>query len=332
MKKLICIVLSILMLISILSVVGCSKEEPKVSFGLGVYSEATKATNAEGETNGQGAVSITAAAITVDADGKVVACDVDTADITVSYTSEGKAVANDSFKTKRELGDGYNMKAYGGAAKEWFEQADAFETVVIGKTLDEIKALVADADKGTDEVVNAGCTIMVADFVLAIEKAFANAKESDATAASKVTLGAYTEQKTQDADGDKAGYNQIETTFVAGATDAEGTIVAASSDCVQVQFTFTAAGASTYEIKDIKSKKEAGANYGMSSYGVDLNGDGEVKEWFEQAAAFDTACVGKKAGDLNALLGENGYANSELQTAGCTIAINAFVKAAAKIG
>ena len=49
--------------------------------------------------------SVTAVAITVDADGKVVACELDTAQNKVSYTAEGKAVANKEFKTKYELGD-----------------------------------------------------------------------------------------------------------------------------------------------------------------------------------------------------------------------------------
>ena len=173
---------------------------------------------------------------------------------------------------------------------------------------------------------------MIKEFVLAVEKAFANLADSAATATAKVSVGTQTEQSTQDATADKAGYNQVETTFVAAATDADGKILVASSDCVQVKFTFAADGASTYEIKDVASKRELGKNYNMSAYGADLNGDGVVKEWFEQADAFNAACVGKKAGDVNSLLGENGYANGDLQTAGCTIAISAFVKAAAKLG
>ena len=60
-----------------------------------------------------------------------------TASNTVKFTADGKAVASAEFKTKYELGKDYNMVAYGGATKEWFEQADAFETVVAGKTLTE---------------------------------------------------------------------------------------------------------------------------------------------------------------------------------------------------
>ena len=53
------------------------------------------------------------------------------------------------------------MVAYGGAAKEWFEQADAFNALCVGKTATEIKALCAADNYGTDEVKTAGCTILV---------------------------------------------------------------------------------------------------------------------------------------------------------------------------
>lgn len=332
MKKLLCVVLSVLMLLPAFAFTGCGKEEA-LQFGLGVYTNVSKASSATEDTAGQGKVAITAAAVTVDAAGKIVACVLDTADITVSYTADGKAVANDGFKTKYEMGTDYNMVKYGGSAKEWFEQADAFESVVVGKTLDEVKALVADANKGTEEVINAGCTIMINEFVLAIEKAYNNVAASGVTAAHTLKLGAHTEQSAKDATEDKDGQNQIETTFFAAAVDAEGKVVAASSECVQVKFTFDAKGASTYDLsKTVLGKKELGAGYNMSAYGTDLNGDGVVKEWFEQAAAFETACIGKTAAEIVSLMGDNNYGVADLQSAGCTILVNGLVKAASKIG
>ena len=332
MKKLLCVVLSVLMILPAFVFAGCGKAET-LKFGLGVYTNVSKASAATEDTAGQGKVAITAAAVTVDAAGKIVACVLDTADITVSYTADGKAVANDGFKTKYEQGAGYNMVAYGGAVKEWFEQADAFEGVVAGKTLDEVKALIADANKGTEEVINAGCTIMINEFVLAIEKAYNNAAASGVTAANTLKLGAHTEQSAKDATEDKDGQNQIETTFFAAAVDADGKVVAASSECVQVKFTFDAKGASTYDLsKTVLGKKEQGANYNMSAYGTDLNGDGTVKEWFEQAAAFDAACIGKTAAEIASLMADNNYGVADLQSAGCTILVNGLVKAASKIG
>ena len=331
MKKLLCLSLSVLMVVSM---IGCKKEETKetLKFGLGVVTEVSKASNAEADVNGQGKATTNVAVVTVDAAGKIVACQLDTADATVAYTADGKAIANESFATKYELGDAYNMVAYGGAVKEWYEQADAFESVVCGKTLDEVKALVAGEGKGTEDVINAGCTITITEFVQAIEKAYNNAVASDVTAEHTLKLAADTEQSCTDATEEKAGTNQLATTFVAFAVDAEGKIVAASSDCVQVKFGFDVTGASTFDLTEaVASKKEQGTNYGMSAYGTDLNGDGVVKEWNEQAAAFDAACVGKTVAEVEALAGADGYGTADLQTAGCTMAVDGFVKAAAKL-
>ena len=326
MKKTVSLLLCIFIMLSTLTLFGCTAKENPLKFGLGVYTAVSDAGNADGDANGQGKATITAAAITVDADGKVIACDLDAADITVAYTGEGKAIANDSFQTKAEQGDRYNMKAYGGAVAEWYEQANAFESVVAGKTLTEIQALVAEGDKGTAEVIRAGCTITVAAFVHAIEKAFADLSESDATSAASVKLGIHTEQTLSDAVEEKDGKNQIETTvFAAAVTD--GKIVAASNDCIQLAFTFDAKGASTYDLtKAVVGKKEAGDSYGMKTYG------GAAKEWYEQSAAFDTAALGMTAGDISSLLGKDNYGNAELQAAGCTILVNGLVRAASKIG
>ena len=133
-KKILCVCLSLLMALSALAFAACGKKAETVKLGLGIHTT-TKATSANEDANGQGQATMTVAAVTLDAAGKITACQLDCADSTVAYTGEGKAVANDSFKTKYEAGKDYNMVAYGGAAKEWFEQADAFETVVVGKTI-----------------------------------------------------------------------------------------------------------------------------------------------------------------------------------------------------
>ena len=330
MKKLICIMLSALMLLSVAAFVGCDKadvKQPALKMGLGVYTSAPSVTDATEEKDGKGNVAITAAVITVDADGKVVACQLDTADLTVNFTNEGKAVASTGFKTKYEQGKDYNMVAYGGAAKEWFEQADAFETFVVGKTLADIKAAVAEGDKGNADVAAAGCTIKINEFVGAIEKAFANLTDSAATADSALKLGMNVEQTTADATEEKDGSNQVETTIFAAAVDANGKVLTAASDCVQVKFTFNATGASTLDTtKAIASKRELGANYGMVAWG------GAAKEWFEQADAFNTLCVGKTATEIVALCAADNYGTDEVKTAGCTILVSGLAKAAAKIG
>lgn len=326
MKKSFVLVMCLILALSTLFV-GCGSKEPAtLKFGMGVYSSAPAVTDATADKDGSGKLDVTVAAVTVDANGKIVACALDTASNTVNFTAEGKAVAKTEFKTKYESGKDYNMVAYGGAKKEWFEQADAFEALVAGKTLDEVKALVAAENKGNAEVVAAGCTIMINEFVGAIEKAYNAAADSGVTAENTLKVTAATEQTCTDATEDKDGSNKVSTTVFAAAVDKDGKVVAAASDCVELAFSFDTKGASTLDTsKAIVSKKEQGTNYGMVAYG------NAKKEWFEQAAAFDAACIGKTADEIAGLIAEDGKGVADLQSAGCTIYVSGFVKAASKI-
>lgn len=297
-------------------------------FGAAVYVSGVAATSATEDKAGEGTANVTGAAVLVDADGKIVACDLDTMQNKVSYDFEGKAIANAEFKTKRELGDAYNMVAYGGAVQEWYKQADAFEALIVGKTVAEIKALIVEGNKGNDEVVAAGCTIMIDEFIAAIEKAVANATtEVAADATLKVRMS--TTQTCTDATEDKNGSNKVET-YVYGAAMKDNKVLAGSSDCVQVEFGFDYFGESTFDAtKAILSKREQGDAYGMVAYG------GATKEWFEQADAFDALCVGKTGADIGGMVitaGEDaGKGIEEVVNAGCTIYVSGFVAAASKI-
>ena len=338
MKKIFSTLMCVMMLLSLVSLAACGEKKNSGSsetlkFGMGVYTEVSKATNAEGDTNGEGEVVHTVAAVLLDKDGKIVKCAIDTADNKAAYTAEGKFVEAGEFKTKYEQGNDYGMKAYGGAKKEWFEQVDAFISVVEGKKLDEVKAIVAEDGKGKDDVQSAGCTITVSEFVLALEKAVKDAKDSKATADGKLKLGIVSTQvgDSKDATAEADGVNEIDTTFAAAVLDKESKVVEMTTDSVQIKFTFDAKGTSTFDkAADFATKKEKGKNYGMSSYGADLNGDGTVKEWFEQGAIFDDACKGKTAAEISALATDKGYGIDSLQTAGCTININDMIKAAVK--
>ena len=328
MKRFLAFSLCMLMLACV-AFVGCDKTENNtddsvVKFGAGVYVSNLSATDATEDKNGAGKLDVTVAAVTVDENGRIVSCALDTASNTVGFTFDGKAVANEEFKTKYELGDAYNMVAYGGAVQEWYAQADAFEAVVAGKTLDEVKALVSEGNKGTEEVVNAGCTVMINEFVGAIEKAY-NAASAEVKADAALKVKVATEQTCADAEEEKNGSNKVAVNVFAVAEDADGKVLAASSDCVEVTFTFDMNGVSTLDTtKEVLSKKEQGVSYGMVAYG------GAQKEWYEQAAAFDAACVGKTADEIASFVGEDGRGVEEVQNAGCTIYVTGFVKAASK--
>ena len=62
------------------------------------------------------------------------------------------------------------MVAYGGATKEWHEQAAAFDAACVGKTATEIAGFVAEDGKGVEDIQAAGCTIYVTGFVKAASK------------------------------------------------------------------------------------------------------------------------------------------------------------------
>ena len=317
MKKILTVLLATLMVVSLFAFVGCGNEaEATLKLGLGV-SISGSATDAA-DTAGNDQLTVTAAAVLVDDAGKIVKAFIDCADSKVGHTADGKAVVTESFKTKYELGAGYNMVAYGGATKEWFEQADAFW------------ALVAEDFKGTADVQAAGCTIYVSDFAKAVEKAINNAVASNATANDTLKLGVATSQTATDATAEAKGSNKIETYLFAAAVNAEGKIVAASSDCIEATFEFDATGKTAFDASaQILSKKEKGDNYGMTNPAY---GGTATKEWYEQAAAFDAACLGKTASEVAGLMSADYKGNADVQAAGCTIYVSGFVKAASKIG
>ena len=323
MKKLLSVIMVTVMLLSVLSLAGCSKAET-LKFGLGTVAYTEDVKSVQDTANGSAGVVSTVAAVLLDKDGKIVKCEIDSADCTLNFTPKGEYVAVSEFKTKYELGSDYGMVAYGGATKEWFEQADAFESVVAGKTIDEVKALVANEGKGNDEVVNAGCTIAIADFVSALEKAVKNAKDSKATKDATLKLGIISTQTGTNAKADTAGSNEVETTISAIATNNDGKVIAAVTDAYSASVAFDAKGVTSTKAGEITTKLELGSDYGMVAYG------GAAKEWFEQAAAFDAQLIGKTSDDISKLVTTEGKGTDEIVNAGCTIAVSDMVKAAVK--
>ncbi len=329
MKKIICVALSVLLILSMAALTGCGAQTLKI--GVGVQAVVSEVKDASADGNGSATVDETVAAVLVDGNGKIVAATIDVLSYGAAFTAEGKFVPVTEFTTKREAGDNYGMVAFAGAKKEWYEQADAFCALVVGKTADEVKALVATDAKGTDEVINAGCTIYVSDFALAIDKAIANAKECDASAKDTLKIGVNAVQgECKDATEDANGASKVVADFAAVALSADGKVTAAMSDCVDASVAFDNVGKCKTEMGTIiLSKRAQRDDYGMAKYGQDLNGDGKVLEYYAQEDALDAAIVGKTADEIGALV-VNGYGVEEIQTAGCTIAISGAVKAIVK--
>ena len=116
-------------------------------------------------TDGKVDIELTAAAVILDESGKIVSCKIDTAQNQLSV-ADGILGDAPEFLTKAERGDDYNMRGASGIGKEWFEQIDAFENYVVGKTADEVTSIdTADAD------LLAGCTINTSGIISTVAKA-----------------------------------------------------------------------------------------------------------------------------------------------------------------
>ena len=141
----------------------------------------------------------------------------------------------------------------------------------------------------------------------------------DTAATYTLGLGVVVEQSV----GEKA---QVDATFAAVVTDAEGTIVAVDLDVAQSKGVKTEAGVYTAEGFDARTKTEKGPDYGMtvaSPIGA---------EWDAQMAAFEAWAIGKTVDYIAAveLVESNGHlvaANEADLYAGCTMQITAFQEA-----
>ena len=132
------------------------------------------------------------------------------------------------------------------------------------------------------------------------------------------------------------GAPQVDATVAAVVTDADGKIVLCRLDAVQNKATI-ADGVVT--ATNLKTKMELGDDYNMAKYGqsMDWNGDGVVKEWYDQAKAFENYVVGKTVAEVEAIETQvvegSGYViakDDALLSAGCTIQITDFVAAVVK--
>ncbi len=136
---------------------------------------------------------------------------------------------------------------------------------------------------------------------------------------------------------DELKNGEISATVATVVTDKDGKIVLCRIDAVKNTFTIDF-DAETFTFTNLKTKMEQGDDYGMSKYGqsMDWNGDGIVKEWYEQAKAFEAHVVGMTANDVKNMPTqtlESGYiisSDKALLDAGCTIQITSFKDAVVK--
>ncbi len=352
MKKYLSVIVAVVMLISIICMAGCGKgenqdnetttqpttQEQGVKFGVGSFSAMTAADAEDESFPGEASLTTTVAAVILDENGRIISCKLDSIESAIAFNVKGEVQTPTESKSKYEQGYDYMMSVYGiwndvngdGVVKEWFEQADAFCNVAKGKTLDELKAFVAETGKTSGELSTAGCTVNSYDFIKAVEKAVNNATVTTANENDTISLGFAPSAKTTNATADEKGNIEISFTISAVTLDENNKITDAWLDMATCTVEIDNKGVATTAGNKISTKKELGDNYHMASYGTDLNGDGVVLEWYKQAEVFENACIGKTADEISALV-VNGYqGNAEVQSAGCTIAVSDFAKAMIK--
>ena len=344
MKKLLAMLLALVM---VLSFAACGQEEtpeqPEVenpSEGEETPEEptepeVTEATYTLGlgtvvsQTVGEKAqVDATFASVVLDAEGTIVAIDLDVAqskgvkDEAGVYTAEGF-----DARTKTEKGPDYGMTVASPIGAEWDAQMAAFEAWAIGKTVDYVTGVELVEHNGHNVAMNetdlyAGCTMDISAFQAALADALNNTVEFTTAEEFKLGLGVVTSCSVKETS------IEMYTDYAAVVTDANDVILAARLDAIQPKIGLEADGTTT-GIEDLRSKYTKKDDYGMTVASP------IAAEWYTQADAFCAYVVGKVAADLEAieLVEHNGHMvalNEADLYAGCTMQVGSYIEATVK--
>jgi len=323
MKKLFSLVLCLMMAAALIP----ASAEGALKTGLAAVVTLTPADATENK-DGQVRNEVTFAAVTVDEDGKIVDCKIDSyrADITFDATGKLTKDAGTKFDSKREMGEAYGMGAVAPKG-EWDKQTEGFAAYCVGKTLDEIKGIALNEEgKATDEDILATTTISMGDFVKVVALAVEKAEDHGAQAGDELKLVSVADMHaSKDASENKDGATQLDATYAA-VTLKDGVITGIVIDAVQPKATFSAEGKVTGDTTaEVLSKLEKGDAYGM-------NGVAPKGEWYQQVAGFCAYVTGKTAADAAGIaMGEDGKATDEDLLATTTISIGEFVSLLEKL-
>jgi predicted small secreted protein len=166
-----------ILLLAALALTACATNSGAtgaVKQGFGSVNRINKSKDA-GDADGLAQVDAVIAAVTLDSTGKIVAVNIDSIQAKVAFTKEGKLVTDPAtlVQTKKEQGDAYGMKKVSSLNKEWYEQIEALEKWLVGKTKTDIDNMKLTEGKSDD--LKASVTITVTDYIEAVKKAIADA-------------------------------------------------------------------------------------------------------------------------------------------------------------
>ena len=312
MKKYIALILTLTLLVSLSGCVGTTvvigectcpagshttpepivPAEGALKTGLSVSVNIADSTSATADAEGAAKYDVTLAAVTVDDNGVIVSCVIDSIPATVNFDATG-AITSDvtaNVLTKNELGENYGMVAWGGAIAEWDKQVAAVAKYAEGKTVEQLKNGDIDmktgkAKDGTD--LSSSATIYLAGYVYAIEAAVKNAKHLGAQAGDELVLATLNSTKSS-----AAGNAQLDADITV-LTKKDGKITSCYIDSLQAKIAFDTTGTITTDLSaGVKTKNELGEAYGMVAWG------GAIAEWKDQAASFASYVTGKTAAEV----------------------------------
>ena len=272
--------------------------EGAVKTGIAIIASAGESKSA-GDADGEAKYDVSVVAVTVDDNGVIQSCVIDSIGTSVLFDVNGAIVSDLTAEvpTKNELGDAYNMKLYGGAVAEWYEQAAALASFAEGKTVEELRAgAVDETGHAVDADLATTATIYLGGYVAAIEKAAANAQHLGAQSGDELKLAIVSSvDGSKNADAENAGLAELYTS-VAAVTVKDGVITSCFIDAVQAKVNFDATGTIITDLTaPIQTKNELGEGYGMKAWG------GAIAEWNEQAASFCAYITGKTPAEVSGI-------------------------------
>ena len=269
-----------------------------VKTGLSISTNISDSTSATAEAAGAAKYDVTVAAVTVDDQGVIVSCVIDSIPATVNFDAAGQITSDlaMAIPTKNEQGEAYGMVAWGGAIAEWDAQVAAVAKYAVGKTVEELKngdidMTTGKAKDGTD--LQSSATIYLAGYVYAIEAAVNNAQHLGAQSGDQLVLATINSvASSTSATAEKDGTVQLDADIVA-LTKKDDTITSCTIDSVQAKIAFNAQGQITTDLTAaVQTKNQLGDAYGMVAWG------GAKAEWNAQAASFAQYVTGKTAQEV----------------------------------
>ena len=279
--------------------------------------------------DGEAKYDVTIVAVTVDDDGVIDSCLIDSIAASVLFDENGVITSDltGEVLSKNELGEDYGMKRYGGAKYEWNEQVAALAAYASGKTIAELKNGAIDASgKAADADLASTATIYLGGYVAGIEQAVSNAQHLGARKGDDLRLASIsTLDGSKGADAENAGVAQLATDVTALTLDGD-TITSCYIDSIQAKVEFDTGGALTSDLDaEVLTKNQMGEAYGMKQYA------GSAYEWKEQAASFAAYVTGKTAAEVAGIAVDERTAPAEADLASSvTIAIGGFQALIAK--